>query len=83
MSNTAVANIAIPIFIGLMPGREPMVIIPIALAASTAMCLPISTPPNAIAYAQGRLTNRDFLAGGLLIGLIAPPLIVFWVKVMI
>jgi sodium-dependent dicarboxylate transporter 2/3/5 len=36
------------------------------------MCLPISTPPNAIAYGTGELETRDLLQGGLILGLLAP-----------
>jgi di/tricarboxylate transporter len=42
------------------------------------MCLPISTPPNAIAFGTGKLGAGDFMAGGLLIGLLAPVLTLGW-----
>ena len=61
MSNTAATNILAPIAIALAAGFEATVVIPLALGASSAMCLPISTPPNAIAYASGKLESRDFL----------------------
>ena len=41
----------------------------IAFAASMAMALPISTPPNAIAYSQGSLESRDFAKSGTIIAL--------------
>jgi len=34
------------------------------------MCLPISTPPNAIAYSTGLVEQRDMLKIGLLVGII-------------
>ena len=74
MSNTATANILIPITLALGSVGEIQYAIPIALAASSAMCLPVSTPPNAIAFAKGGLNTRDFVAGGLLIGALAPGL---------
>ncbi len=83
MSNTAAANILIPIAAALSTAAPAAYVVPIALAASAAMCLPVSTPPNAIAFAQGRLEARDFLAGGLLVGLIAPGLIVFWCRLIL
>jgi hypothetical protein len=33
---------------------------------------PISTPPNAVVFAAGRIETRDLLGGGLPIGLAAP-----------
>ncbi len=78
MSNTAAANILIPM--GLASGGVfgPHVVIPIALGASAAMCLPISTPPNAIAFVSGNIDTKDFIKGGLIVGLLAPILVVAW-----
>lgn len=66
MSNTAAAALLVPLAAGLVPAEaEPLVIVTIAIACSTAMALPISTPPNAIAYGTGRVGGRDFLVPGL------------------
>jgi sodium-dependent dicarboxylate transporter 2/3/5 len=78
MSNTAAANILIPIGVALGHGFEAPMAVSIALSASSAMCLPISTPPNAIAFAGGELGNRDFLGIGLVLAVIAPALAVAW-----
>jgi sodium-dependent dicarboxylate transporter 2/3/5 len=78
MSNTAAANILIPLGVALATGFEPQIAIPIALSASAAMCLPISTPPNAMVYASGRCKARDFLLLGGVIGIIAPLLVTLW-----
>jgi solute carrier family 13 (sodium-dependent dicarboxylate transporter), member 2/3/5 len=78
MSNTAAANILIPLAAALNTAAPAPYVLPVALAASAAMCLPVSTPPNAIAFAEGSLEARDFLAGGVLVGLLAPGLVVFW-----
>ncbi len=74
----ALNHIRVPIGMALAVGFEPRIVIPIALGASTAMCLPISTPPNAIAFAGGRLKTRDFIKGGLLMGLLGPAIAVLW-----
>lgn len=79
MSNTAAANILIPIGITLSVGSEAEIVLPIALAASCAMCLPIATPPNALAFATGRCETRDFIRLGAIIGVIAPLGSVLWV----
>jgi sodium-dependent dicarboxylate transporter 2/3/5 len=79
MSNTAAASLLVPLGAGLA-GSHPagLVVIPIALACSAAMALPISTPPNALAYASGRLASRDFLGIGLLLGIVGPVVFVCW-----
>ena len=78
MSNTAAANIIVPIGLAAAVGFEPQVVIPIALGASAAMCMPISTPPNALAYASGQIEIKDFIYGGLIIGILAPLISVLW-----
>lgn len=52
-------------------GGTSTIIIGIALAASSAMCLPISTPPNAIAYSTGLIKQNDMLKAGLTMGIIS------------
>ena len=51
-------------------GGTPTVLIGIAIAASTAMCLPISTPPNAIAHSTGLVHQNEMIKIGLSVGLI-------------
>ncbi|MBT7579838.1 MAG: transporter, partial [Candidatus Marinimicrobia bacterium] len=79
MSNTAATNILAPLGMAVAVGFEPIVVIPLALGASAAMCLPISTPPNAIAFATGDLKSTDFLRGGILMGILGPVLSTLWV----
>ncbi len=78
MSNTAAANVILPIAFVMLGTSQAELIIPIALAASAAMCLPISTPPNAIVYGTGKIRSRDLLGAGLLLGVIAPLAVVAW-----
>lgn len=80
MSNTAASNLLIPLgvsfAIGLKDSNLAVEIgFGVALAASMAMSLPISTPPNAIAYAKGILTSKDFAKAGAIIGVVAIGLI--------
>jgi len=79
MSNTAATNILAPLGMAVAVGFEPIIVIPLALGASAAMSLPISTPPNAIAFATGDLKSTDFLKGGLLMGILGPAVAVLWV----
>ncbi len=85
MSNTAAANVLLPIAValGAAGGSDASLLaVPAALAASTAMCMPISTPPNAIAFASGALRFRDFMTGGIVAGGLATPACVLWVWVL-
>lgn len=83
MSNTASASILIPVAIMLLPDHQLIACLAVALSSSCALFLPVSTPPNAIAYATGKLEQKDFRTGGILAGLIAPALIVIWLMVVI
>ena len=83
MSNTATATILIPLGIYLMPDHAKQIAIIVGLSASTALLLPISTPPNAIAYSTGLIKQKDFFPGGLLIGLLGPLMIVLLVVMML
>jgi sodium-dependent dicarboxylate transporter 2/3/5 len=80
MSNTAAANILIPLGITLGSGFEAQIAVPIALSASVAMILPISTPPNAIVYASGYCKSSDFLKLGVVLGIIAPLVVTIWTQ---
>ncbi len=64
ISNSATANLLIPIVVGVTAVDPRTSAVVVALAASTAMILPISTPPNAIAYGSGHVQVRDMIKGG-------------------
>lgn len=78
MSNTAATNIAIPIVISMAQavGINPVIpAVASALAASVAAVLPVSTPPNAIVYASGRVTITEMMKYGLLMDVTAITLV--------
>jgi sodium-dependent dicarboxylate transporter 2/3/5 len=52
-------------------GGTSTIIIGIAVAASCAMSLPISTPPNAIAYSTGLIEQKDMAKAGFLSGFVS------------
>jgi len=79
MSSTAISAVLIPLGLAIAPGSKTEVVMIIGLAISTALFLPVTTPPNAIAYTTGLIRQKDFMIGGLLVGLLGPPLIVLWV----
>ena len=67
ISNSATANLLLPIVVGVSAIHPATSGVVVALAASTAMVLPISTPPNAIAYGSGYFSVRDMVRAGSII----------------
>ena len=49
----------------------PTVLISVAVAASSAMVLPIPTPPNALAFATNLISQKDMARIGLIIGIMS------------
>jgi sodium-dependent dicarboxylate transporter 2/3/5 len=79
MSNTATSTVLIPLGMAILPNNQTEIALIIGLSASTALFLPVSTPPNAIVYSTGLIEQKDFRLGGLLIGMIGPAVITLWV----
>ena len=52
-------------------GGTSTVLIGVAIASSSAMILPISTPPNALAYATNLIQQKDMIKMGVIVGLIS------------
>lgn len=80
MSNSAVANLLVPI--GITLASSPAVALSpllagtlIAVGCSLAMALPVSTPPNSVAYATGAIRTKDLARVGLPVGLAGAALI--------
>jgi len=81
MSNTAAASILIPLGAILVPVQfVPLMVVTLGFAASTALLLPISTPPNALVFSTRFLNQSDYHLPGLVITFISPFLIltVLW-----
>lgn len=79
ISNTATAALLVPILAVVCNGMgnsldaiggTSTILMGIALSASAAMCLPISTPPNAIAYSTGLIDQKSMLKVGIIIGVL-------------
>ena len=81
ISNSAAANLVVPILIVVgkaMAGNPafdnmggvPAMIVGIAVCASIAMCLPVSTPPNALAASTGMITTKQMATVGIVIGVV-------------
>ncbi len=78
MSNTATANLLLPLVAALgvslsgleIIGGETALLVGVALACSLGMALPISTPPNALAYATGEIESAQMTRVGIIMGVI-------------
>ena len=81
ISNSAAANLVVPILIVVgkaMAGNPafenmggvPAMIVGIAISASLAMCLPVSTPPNALAASTGMISTKQMATVGIIIGVV-------------
>lgn len=93
ISNSAAAALLIPIMVamgkGLLAsgnassflawGGQQGLAIFVAVCASLAMVLPISTPPNAIAASTGLVETKDMTKVGIVIGVVGLVLGFFWV----
>lgn len=68
ISNTVAAALIIPLGISFVKDPTGIALI-IALSASVAMILPISTPPNAIAYSSGMVKVKDMIKAGTIVSI--------------
>ena len=80
-SNTASAALLVPVFASVaeqmgMP-KEVMVLI-IGIGASCAFMLPVATPPNAIVFGTGLVTQKDMLRVGMLLNILSIILVSLW-----
>ena len=80
ISNSAATALMVPILAAVGRGMGPSLgelggigtlLIGVALSASFAMALPISTPPNAIAHSTGLIKSSQMLRVGVIVGVIS------------
>ena len=77
MSNTATANLLLPIMAALGTsmtsltplGGEVALLLVVTFASSLGMALPISTPPNALAHATGHIKTNEMAKVGIIVGI--------------
>jgi sodium-dependent dicarboxylate transporter 2/3/5 len=78
ISNTATAALLIPILSVVAEGSPALeaiggsrtLLLGVAMAASFAMCLPISTPPNALAHSTGLIEQKHMVRVGIVVGIV-------------
>lgn len=80
ISNSATAALLMPILAVVCSamgdklaaiGGTPTVLIGVAIAASSAMILPVSTPPNALAFSTNLVQQKDMVKIGVIVGIIS------------
>jgi len=82
ISNSVAALILVPIGLALASGmggttlQLQVIATMCVIMTSFAMSLPISTPPNAIAYGTGEVRNRDMILAGGIIGVTASVVVI-------
>jgi sodium-dependent dicarboxylate transporter 2/3/5 len=71
MSNTATANLLIPMFLAVSAsaaGGDPLLpALAATLGCSLAFCIPVATPPNAIVYGSGHVPLIQMIRAGVLL----------------
>ncbi|MCZ4655578.1 MULTISPECIES: SLC13 family permease [Dietzia] len=80
ISNSATANLLIPLVPGLAVtvGSDSVILaVALAVVCGLGMALPVSTPPNAIAYATGEIRTKDMAAIGIVVGVVGLVLVAF------
>lgn len=86
ISNSAATNLIAPMAVAVASsaGSGPVAAVAaVALGSSLAMALPISTPPNAIAYASGAIKTRDMAVAGALVAVLGWILLVVLLPVLL
>lgn len=76
LSNTTTANMILPLALGLPKELIAPTILASAIACSLGMPLPVSTPPNAMAFAKGHIKIIDMVKAGGLISIVSLVLLV-------
>lgn len=83
MSNTATTSLMIPVGFLLLPDDILLIALVTSLSASCAVLLPVSTPPNAIAFSTGMLKQADFRLGGFFLGIFGPIFILLYLLLIV
>jgi sodium-dependent dicarboxylate transporter 2/3/5 len=78
ISHSAATNLLAPMAVAVATSAksgEVAMVVAVAIGSSLAMSLPISTPPNAIAFASGQIKTRDMAQMGGIVGVVGAVLV--------
>lgn len=75
MSNTAATSILVPLALSVSSENPVYLALVVTLTCGFDMALPVSSPPNALAFSTGRVKSMDMIKAGFLISIIAVVLI--------
>jgi len=80
-SNTAAAALMVPIF-GAMARQmglsAELLVVVVGLAASFGFALPVATPPNAMVFGTGMVTQRRMLRAGMALDVVCILVLTAW-----
>lgn len=79
VSNTALANLLIPLTVATPPfSHSPLIpVLAVTLGSSLAFMMPVGTPPNAIAYGTGLIKLKVMLKKGFMLNILSIVVILF------
>ncbi len=83
ISNAAAVVILVPIsfgFVNTLNFPPELMVLVVTIPAGLAFCLPVGTPPNAIAYSSGYFSIKDILKPGLVISVLSWIVFLLFVK---
>lgn len=80
MSNTAAASILAPLALSVPSENPAHLVLVVALVCGFDMTLPVSSPPNAIAFSTGRVRTMDMIKAGTVVSLAAVAVILLGYK---
>jgi sodium-dependent dicarboxylate transporter 2/3/5 len=80
-SNLGSAAVLIPLVMAIgdtiFVGKAETMVLAVGLASSCAFMLPVATPPNALVYGTGFVPQRVMLKAGLVLNILAVPILLF------
>jgi sodium-dependent dicarboxylate transporter 2/3/5 len=83
ISNTAAANLLLPIVMSVEDESKILIAFSVALSCSLAMALPITTPPNAMAFSTKVINSGNMFKAGMIISIFALAIILLGLRFVI
>jgi len=83
ISNTAAANLLLPIVMSVEDESKILIAFSVALSCSLAMAFPITTPPNAMAFSTKVINSGNMFKAGMIISIFALAIILLGLRFVI